>query len=366
MANDDQHKGEQATEFKLRQARERGSVARSMDINSFAILLMLAIGLAAWGQDMLVSLLGLTRALLSQAAMFSQAPAQFVQWAPGLLLQALLACLPLLLLVIAAAILSGLLQAGPVFSFFPLKPDWSRVNPLAGFKRVFTMRMVFDGIKCVFKATAMALATWLLIESSLPTLLGLGHSDIRRLPTVALAVTGDLVKWCVLSLLPLALLDLAWVRRDFLKKMMMSRREVTDEHKQREGDPRIRAQLRALQREARKRSQSLRNVRQADVLITNPTRLALALRYDSDTMSAPTVVAKGAGQLARMMRAMAFRHQVPVIENRKLARALFRETGIHSPIPQAFYPAVARLLLWVYAQRQKTAATGPKTASLPC
>lgn len=136
---------------------------------------------------------------------------------------------------------------------------------------------------------------------------------------------------------------------------MMSRREVRDEHRQREGDPRIRSRQRALQGEVRQRSASLRRVRDADVLITNPTRLAVALKYDDAGMPAPVVLAKGAGKLAALMREMARRHQVPVVQNRRLARALFRGSGIDQPIAPDSYADVARVLIWLRAMARPTA-----------
>jgi len=354
---EEQNKSEQASQFKLKHAKERGSVAKSMDINSFVILLVLAVGLSFWGKAMIQGQLQLGQYVLSNAGLVNFAPKQFTQWMVHLFAQALLICLPLFLLLMVAGLLSNIMQTGPVFSTFPLKPDWKRINPGEGFKRLFSMKLLVEGLKSTLKIAALGLVLYLFIRSVLPTLFGLGQSDFRRYPVAVLDEVTDLIKWCLVALLPLALIDLIYVRRDFLKKMMMSRREVTEEHKQREGDPRIRAKIRELQKEARKRSKSLRSVKNADVLITNPTRLAIALRYDRNEMSAPMVVAKGAGQLAKLMREMAFRHQVPVIENKTLARALFRQGGIDMQIPEQFYPAAARLLMWVYAKRNRSHAT---------
>ncbi|TCS37710.1 flagellar biosynthetic protein FlhB [Paucimonas lemoignei] len=357
---EEQEKSEQASEFKLKEAKKRGSVAKSMDINSFAVLLMLVVALSFWGKSMLAAQLRLSQYILSNAGMINFAPKQFTQWVVQLFFHALLICLPLFLLILVAGILANLFQTGPIFSTFPLKPDWKRINPAEGFKRLFSMKIVVETIKSVLKIAALGATIYLFIHSILPVLFGLGQSEFRRYPVAVLDEATSLIKWCLLALLPLAMIDLIYTRRDFFKKMMMSRREVKDEYKQREGDPRIRSKIRELQREARKRSKSLRNVKEADVLITNPTRLAIALRYDREHMAAPMIVAKGAGQLAKLMREMAFRHQVPVVENKRLARALFRQTAIDTQIPEVFYPAAAKLLMWVYAKRnaQNTARKG--------
>lgn len=359
---DEQQKSEQASEFKLKEAKKRGSVAKSMDINSFVVLLMLAIALSFWGKGMLADQLKLSQYILSIAGMINYESKQFTQWVVQLFFHALLICLPLFLLVMVAGILSNLFQTGPIFSTFPLKPDWKRLNPAEGFKRLFSMKIVVETIKSILKIAALGAAIYLFIHSILPVLFGLGQSEFRRYPVAVLEQVTTLIKWCLIALLPLAFIDLIYARRDFLKKMMMSRREVKDEYKQREGDPRIRSKIRELQKEARQRSKSLRNVKDADVLITNPTRLAIALRYDREAMAAPMVIAKGAGQLAKLMREMAFRHQIPVIENKKLARGLFRQTAIDSQIPEVYYPAAAKLLMWVYAKRNAQNSATRRTA----
>jgi flagellar biosynthesis protein FlhB len=135
--------------------------------------------------------------------------------------------------------------------------------------------------------------------------------------------------------------------------MRMSRKEVTDEHKQREGDPRIRQKIRELQREMLKRASGLGKIRDADVLITNPRRLAIALQYKRGEMAAPKIVAKGAGELADHIRSMARRHRIPIVENRKLARALFRDSGIEQPLKEKYFPEVARILVWADALRKQ-------------
>lgn len=353
MASEEQDKSEQASQFKLNEAKKRGSVAKSMDANAFAALSVLAIALSFWGKSMLIDQLQISQYIFSNAGMISFSSKEFARWVVELFFHSLLVYLPLFLLLILTSILSNLFQTGPIFSAFPLKPDWTRINPAQGFKRLFSMKILVEGIKSILKTSALTFAVYLFISSALPQLFGLGQSDFRRYPVAVLDEVTTLIKWCLIALLPLVLADLIYVRWDYLKKMMMSRREVKQEYKQREGDPRIQAKIRELQNEARKRSKSLRNVKEADVLITNPTHLAIALRYDRNTMVAPTVTAKGAGQLALLMRQMAARHHVPIIENKKLARELFRKSPIDSGIPEACYPLVAKLLMWSYAQRDK-------------
>ncbi len=156
----------------------------------------------------------------------------------------------------------------------------------------------------------------------------------------------------LIALLVVALIDLLYTRWDYARQMRMSRREIKEEVKRREGDPHVRAKLRELQKEAAKRAGSLQRVPEADVLITNPTHLAVALRYERHEMAAPVVLAKGAGEHAARMRELAGRHRVAVVEDRPLARALYRGVGVDQAIPEEFYPAVAGILARVFRARQ--------------
>jgi len=151
------------------------------------------------------------------------------------------------------------------------------------------------------------------------------------------------------------LLDIGYTRWDYGKKMRMSRREVRDEHKQREGDPRIRSRLRQLRAEMLKQSRALRSVRDADVLITNPTHLAVALSYKHGDMPAPKMLAKGAGNMAAKMREIARRRNIPVVENPPLARAIYKRLKTGEFLPEDLYPATAKILLWVYSMRNARA-----------
>jgi flagellar biosynthesis protein FlhB len=173
---------------------------------------------------------------------------------------------------------------------------------------------------------------------------GLMRALLDELSSLGLKLA--LVLWLI------ALLDLFYIRRSFAKKMRMSSTEFKDEIKQRDGDPRIRSRLRELRREMRKRTGALGNTRKADVLITNPTHVAVALRYEHGKMAAPELVAKGAGVLAAAMRAIAARHGIPVVQSPSLARRLFRELDVERPLPPQYFAEVARIVVWVLAMKR--------------
>jgi flagellar biosynthetic protein FlhB len=190
-----------------------------------------------------------------------------------------------------------------------------------------------------------------LFWQALPALLALLDIHPAAYVRPGFGLANGLVLKLLIVLGLIALVDVLYTRRSYLNRLKMSRRELKEEIKNREGDPRIRARLRQLQRELVKRSRAIKRLPDADVLITNPTHLAVALLYRRETMAAPQVLAKGAGELAEYMKVLARRHRVPVIENRALARKLFYAVELEQGIPEALFPQVARVLVWAYAWR---------------
>lgn len=349
----EQDRTEPATPTKLREAKRRGQVSKSLEINS---LFILSLGIALFyliGEDIVNQQLALSRELLSNAGSISLDPAQTLalfeytfHWVASIFW-------PVIAVLIIGAVLMNIFQTGPVFSFYPLKPDTSRINPVNGFKRLFSIRLLYESVKTLIKLLLFAGVLYLAITSLVPSLISLLDHHPDSYP-VYLAQNATLIAiYLVAVLLFIALLDLLYTRWDFSKRMRMSRREIKDEVKRREGDPQIRAKMRELQREAAKRAGSLRRVPDADVLITNPTHLSIALIYKRGSMSAPQVIAKGAGDLAMNMRAVARRHHIPIVENKSLARKLFKSVGIDQPIGEDLYPIVANILVRIFAKRDK-------------
>lgn len=352
MADQDVDRSEAATPFKLKKAQERGQTARSADVVAAAVFAAGMVFLAWQGWEATTALLRLCRFLLEQS------PAGATGAAPWPLIAVAVErtgaiLLPFLLLLPLAAALASLAQTGPVLALEPLKPDFERINPAAGLKRVFSVRTLFDCARACVKLVVLVLAAWLALRALLPQFHAVASQSPLNFLQLLIGDTADLGLKMAIALGVIAAADLLFTRREFGSKMRMSRRELKDEFKNREGDPRIRARLRELRREMLKRSLALRNTRDADVVLTNPTHYAVALRYVHGEMDAPKVVAKGAGQLAAAMREMASRHRVPVVQNPPLARCLFREAEIDQYIPPAMHPQVARIIVWVFALREQ-------------
>lgn len=357
MAEQDSDRSEQATPYKLQEARKKGSVARSMDLTALAMLaaLLLTLYSGAWtGVGELVRML---RKSLSMASARDWQVDHVAAWLGGLLLECLLLLAPLFLALVVAALLVNLVQTGPIFSAHPLKPDLERINPVMGFKRIFSMRTLFEAGKSILKLVVLGAVVYFLIKDMVPGLVGLPGLAAKGYMRVLVELCSALLAKLVLALLVIAVLDFGFARWEFARRMRMSKRDVKDEHKNREGDPRIRSRIRELRQEMLKRSKALAKVPAADVLITNPTRIAIAVSYKHGTSAAPQVVAKGAGEMARKMRELAGRHSIPVVQNRALARALFREVDFDGFVPEKLYPQVAKIMVWVYAMRQARRAS---------
>lgn len=364
MAEQEQNRTEQATPFKLAEARKRGSVAKSVEMGALATpACALLLGLV-WGQDLIDEQLCLASAVLSQAHLLHFDSGTVIRWLLQLMSAAARVLTPLFIMVAVLAVLVSMLQTGPVFTFFPLKPDVQRLNPIAGFKRLFSKRMVFELCKSLVKLLMLGMLGWFLaagLAAQLLDLLGVPPAQYGR-GTLDLLLSVAFKILVVLAFMALA--DLIHTRWQYRSQMRMSRRELKEEVRNREGDPRIRARMRELRNELVARARAVRRVPEADVLLINPVHLAVALQYRRDQMHAPQVIAKGSGDLVEHMKAMARRHRVPVVQNRALARRLFAQTDVGQTIPEALYGPVAKLLLWIYARRDQ--AVGAALVKLFC
>ena len=326
MAEQDLDRNAAATPYKLQKAKEKGQVAKSADVVSVVVLGVAVVYLTWQGWGAIRNQFRFDHALLVHAGHVN-ADALWpivVEVIKG----ALSWLAPLFASIMLAAVVANVAQTGPVLSIDPIVADFDRLNPMNGFKKVFSMRTLFDLGRACFKLALLLGVAYLALRSLAPQFYNLsGLTALGALKTLIHAVSSLGLKM-VMVLAVIALLDLIFTKREFAKKMRMSRRELTDEAKNRDGDPRVRARMRELRRELRKRSQALRQTKNADVLLTNPTHVAVALRYVHGQMVSPQVLAKGSGFLAAAMRKIAARHGIPVVQSPLLARRLFKELDV--------------------------------------
>lgn len=344
-ASPEQNKSEEATPFKLRRAREKGSVARGIDLSFFAGLLALAGFLTIAGQALIGHLAQMMRTALAVGIKSASDPHE----ALGLTGASYWAALhPVILFgatIIAVVTLLEIVQLrGFVFSAQPLKPDFSRINPAKGLKRLFSMRLLKEALKSVLKMSAYTIVAVLLIRAAISGAgAGATITDAGSLAE-AMRSAGMRMLWIfALVAFLFAILDQVLTRGEFRKQMRMSRREVTRESKEREGDPRIKRKRKQLHAEFVKRSAGLGRLPGSDMLVVNPEHVAVALAYDRTRHQAPVVRAKARNLHAQLMKRRAFSLGIPIIESPALARALYADCETGREIGQEHFHAVAEL-----------------------
>lgn len=362
-AEQDLDRNEQASPFKLEEARKRGQVAKSGDVLSLSVLLVATVACFALAPGALRRMEGLLARGMGTPITHLESGRDAAQLLSAVFFDALQVMAPLFFIVMVVVVAVHILQTGPVLSTQPLKPDWNRLNPATGFKRLWSMKLLFEAGKSVFKLLALALLACVALSALVPGIERLHAVSAKAFVSTLVHASGGLAAKLCAVLALFALVDLIFARWDFMRSLRMSRKELTDEHKQRDGDPRIKARLKELRHEFLRRTRAVKNVPDADVLITNPTHVAVALRYEHGVSPAPRLVAKGAGGLARRMREIAYRSNVPVVQSPVLARALFKEVEQETFVPERWYPQIARILVWVQtAKAARARRSGTQTS----
>ncbi|HEY3080043.1 MAG TPA: flagellar biosynthesis protein FlhB [Chloroflexota bacterium] len=350
---------ESATPRRRQEVRRRGQTARSGDVNSAVALLVGVLFLRNWGGTLVTWSLELLRSTLTNLNQPDITPEVAVQ---GLLAFALFSSAvlgPIFAVMLVSGVVANVAQAGFLFTLQPLKPDFSRVNPLQGVKRLFSARSLVELVKSIVKILIVGYVLWRVLQGQLLTVMALPQVPWPAAIGFTVSLVFDVATWAAAVLLVLAVADYGYQRFSFERQIRMSRQEVREELKQTEGNPVIRQRVRQLQRAIAQR-RMMQAVPRADVVITNPTHLAIALQYESGAMPAPRVVAKGEALIAEQIKRVAREHDVPAMENRPLARALFRSCELGDEVPGELYGAVAELLAFVYRLR-----AAPRPAPAP-
>lgn len=361
MSDNDMDRTEQPTPYKLKKAREKGQIAKSADFVSVLVFIVAVVYLYWRGARVLEAQFLFDRALLSKAGQFDIDEVSFWWLATRMAAHALELLGPFFAAVALAAVIGNVVQTGPVFTLAPVKADWSRLNPVEGFRKMLSLRKVFDGLRATAKLALLVLVAYHALKAGIGDLRTVGQLAPRALLSTVTEDVAAVGLKMALVLALIAIVDMLYTHREFMRKMRMSKREVKDEIKNRDGDPRIRARLRQLRQEMLKRASSTRNTRHADVLIVNPVHYAVALKYVHGQMESPQLLAKGSGAFALAMRTVAAKHSIPIVQNVTLARKLFRDMEIDQHVPPSLYADVARIIVWVFAMRK--AAAGAQGAA---
>jgi len=355
--SDSEDKTEAPTPQRLDKAREEGQIPRSRELTSLLILLVGVCVLWLGGESMARRL----AALLSSGLHFDHSIVNDPNLILGqiilLIKQAMLALLPLITGVVVVAIVAPMMLGGLVFSPKSLAFKFDKLNPLPGIKRLFSAQSAAELMKAILKSVLVGCVAGTYVWSHWPDMMRL----ISESPLTAMGNALNMVGLCALlvalGVIPMVGFDVFWQIYSHIKKLRMSRQDIRDEFKQNEGDPHVKGRIRQMQRAAARR-RMMSDVPKADVIVTNPTHYSVALQYVEGKMSAPKVVAKGAGLIALRIRDMGQEHRVPILEAPPLARALYRHAEIGQQIPGTLYAAVAEVLAWVWQLKRWRLAGG--------
>lgn len=259
---------------------------------------------------------------------------------------------PLMATVIVLGLVSNVAQFGFLLSAETLSPKFSKLNPLEGLKRLFSRQAMAELLKSVLKIGLVGLVAFYTVKKEYYNLPSLIDLDVRGILTYGGGISFRILLNTGMVILTLALLDYAFQRWDYEKSLMMTKEEIKEESKQSEGNPQIKSRIRSLQREAA-RKRMMQAVPTADVIVTNPTHIAVAIKYEAGKMRAPVVVAKGTGFIAEKIKELARENRVPVMENKPLARAMYKMVNIGKEVPSDLYQAVAEVLAYVYKLKRR-------------
>lgn len=349
---DSAQKTEEPTQKKIQDSRKKGQVAKSQEVNHWVMLTAGTILLAGFMGGILTEMSFYMKAFISNAHQLPVAP---VGTGP-LLLELVwevfsLLALPLLFLWVAA-FLAGFLQVGPLIAPEAIQPDFSRVSPLKGAKRLFSMKSLVEFAKSLSKFSLFTLVGIIMLYPYYDSLSAIVGKPVLVVLDEIFFLFLRLMVAVLMVMLVIAVLDLLFQKQQHHEQLKMTKQEVKDELRQSEGDPHVKARLRQLRQE-RGQQRMMQQVPEADVVITNPTHFAVALKYDPDGMDAPLVLAKGADEIAFRIREVAKEHDIEIYENPPLARSLFDSVEINQFIPSEFYKAVAEIISYVFKKKGK-------------
>ncbi len=361
---DGSEKSEEPTDKKLREAREKGQVPRSKELTTLLLTLSAAVFFLFYGKVMITDF----QIILTKGLSFERTLAfdelKMFDLIIAILLQSIYLILPFLLLMMLIALVAPLLLGGWSFSAKAMAPKLSKLNPVSGLKRMFSTKALVELFKALAKfGLVMAVAVYF-IYAIFGEILSLGVEPLEFALGHAASLIAQAFIFVSLSLLIVAAIDVPFQLYEHNKKLKMTKQEVKEEYKQQEGNPEVKGRIRQVQHEMSQR-RMMQKVPDADVIITNPTHFAVALKYDADNMQEPIVVATGADFMAAQIRTIAIANNITLVEAPPLARALYYNAEIDRPIPYDLFKAVAAVLAYVYQLKEHGKADKVNFAELP-
>lgn len=346
-------KTEKATPKKRQDSRKKGQVMKSQDVTSAIVLLTVFLFLffaASFIRDRFF--LFFNQAFTNYIAIETLTIDSAVLIYMDILSTMAWIILPIMVIAMVAAVAGNLLQIGILFTAEPLKFDLKKIDPIKGLKRIFSIRAIVELFKSVLKISFIGSVTFIIVYSNVDKVLALAFKSPWDVLTTTAQLTALMGITASFVLLFISILDYMYQKYDYEKNLRMSKQDIKDEHKNIEGDPIVKSRIKQRQREMAMR-RMMQEIPEADVVITNPTHYAIAIKYKDGDMEAPVVVAKGVDFVAQKIKMIAKEHEIMTVENRPLARSLYDQVEIGEAIPEEFFKAVAEILAYVYRIQRK-------------
>ncbi|WP_442600931.1 flagellar biosynthesis protein FlhB [Paenibacillus sp. KN14-4R] len=350
-----QEKTERATPKKRQEAREKGQVAKSMELPAAFILFFTFLFFFLYGGSMKNKLIDLMNDTLNNRLLMDLTMENIQAYFTNLLYDSFMIIAPILLLTLVIALVANYAQVGILFTGKPLMIKLSKLNPLEGFKRIFSLRSMIEFVKSILKTLVIGIVVYVTLWSEKDKLLTISHVPIEQSLSYVSSITLMLGIKIGAILIALAVFDYMYQKFEYEKSLRMSKQDIKDEYKKSEGDPLIKGKIKEKQRRMAL-MRMMQEIPKADVIITNPTHFAIAIKYESGKMDAPTVIAKGTDYVAQKIKEKAREHGIVTMENKPLARALYAQVEIGSSIPAELFQAVAEVLAYVYKTKGKGAS----------
>jgi flagellar biosynthetic protein FlhB len=354
MAEDKESKTEEATSKKVRETQEKGQFANSRELTSAFVLLAAITSFSFTGQEATLKMMSAWRYIITHSHAIPitvNGMYNFMEW---VMTQMLSIMLPILLSIMVAGVIANLLQTGGLnFSSSPLKPKFSKINPMKGFSRIFSKNSISELMKSLFKVGVLTFIGYMTIKNHMDEIPPLMDFSVGQILLFIGDIMIEIMIQALIFMVILSSADMSFQIFQHGEELKMSKEEVKQERKETDGNPQLKQRIRTTQLEmARKRMMAA--VPEADVIVTNPTHISIALKYDRDQNQAPIVVAKGADNIAAKIREIAKANDVPLVENKPLARTLYKTVEIGQVVPANLFRAIAEILAHVYKLKSKT------------
>ncbi len=348
----DKHsKTEEATPKRLRDSRKKGQISKSGDLNSAVSFLVFALLLGALGDYLLTNSIEFITLALSQDVGSGLTETNVGGILVQNVIKILLIFMPFGLIAVFIGVVTNVVQVGFLFTVEPLKPDFKRLNPIEGMKNIFSKKALFNMFKSIMKLLIVTYLTYTGLQKVMKPIMNLGGLGVEKLFGFFMDTVSTLSVSIASFMIILGVIDFIFQKKDYKKNLMMTKQEIKDEYKQMEGDPKIKSKRQQRQREM-SMARTMQSVEASTVIITNPTHIAIALRYEQGKDEAPVVMAKGLDYMAMKIREKAKEMDIPIIENKPLARSMYYKVEPGSSVPVEMYQAIAEILALVFTMNK--------------